>query len=48
MAQIRVMERFGGCGLIPSGAYHLELPTTVPHMLVDAPNLLLSGDAPGK
>jgi hypothetical protein len=23
------MERYGGAGLLPSRAYHLELPTTV-------------------
>ncbi|MGW5262638.1 glycosyltransferase family 2 protein [Microbispora sp. NPDC004025] len=28
-AQLRVMERYGGAGLLPSRAYHLELPTTV-------------------
>ena len=40
LAQLRVMARFGGCGLIPSGAYHQELPTTVPHRQVDAPLVL--------
>lgn len=40
LAQIRVMERFGGCGLLPSGAYHLELPTTVPNREVDAPRVM--------
>ncbi len=30
VAQLRVMERHGGAGLLPSGAVHLELPTTVP------------------
>lgn len=39
-AQLRVMARHGGCGLIPSGAYHQELPTTVPHREVDAPRAL--------
>jgi hypothetical protein len=29
-AQWRVMERFGGAGILPSGAVHLESPTTVP------------------
>ncbi|WP_182886568.1 glycosyltransferase family 2 protein [Microbispora sp. H10885] len=28
-AQLRVMERYGGAGLLPSRAYHLELPTTI-------------------
>jgi glycosyltransferase involved in cell wall biosynthesis len=41
LAQLRVMERYGGCGLIPSGAYHMELPTTVSVREVDAPKVLL-------
>ena len=40
LAQLRVMARFGGAGLIPSGAYHLELPTTLPDREVDAPRVL--------
>lgn len=40
LAQLRVMQRFGGCGMIPSGAYHLELPTTVPMREIDAPCVL--------
>jgi hypothetical protein len=40
LAQLRVMARFGGCGMIPSGAYHLELPTTVTARQVDAPEAL--------
>lgn len=40
LAQMRVMRLFGGCGIIPSGAYHLELPTTVPVRDVDAPLVL--------
>ena len=40
LAQLRVMARFGGCGLIPSGAYHQELPTTVRDRRVDAPRVL--------
>lgn len=39
LAQLRVMERYGGCGLIPSGVYHQELPTTVPDRQVDAPRV---------
>ncbi|WP_291041217.1 glycosyltransferase family 2 protein [Herbiconiux sp.] len=34
-AQWRVMERFGGAGILPSGAVHLESPTTVPDRSVD-------------
>lgn len=40
LAQLRVMARFGGCGVMPSGAYHQELPTTVPRRDVDAPLVL--------
>jgi hypothetical protein len=40
LAQWRVMARFGGAGLLPSGAHHLQLPTTLPHRHADAPRLL--------
>lgn len=40
LAQLRVMESFGGCGMIPSGAYHMELPTTVTSRQIDAPKVL--------
>lgn len=40
LAQLRVMERYGGCGVMPSGAYHQELPTTVQQREVDAPFVL--------
>lgn len=46
LAQLRVMERYGGCGILPSGAYHMELPTTVNAREVDAPLVLL--DAAGR
>jgi GT2 family glycosyltransferase len=36
VAQLRVMARRGGCGILPSGAYHQELPTTVTDRRVDA------------
>jgi GT2 family glycosyltransferase len=36
VAQWRVMQRFGGVGLAPSGAVHLESPTTVADRSVDA------------
>ncbi|WAS95107.1 glycosyltransferase family 2 protein [Nannocystis punicea] len=48
LAQLRVMARFGGCGLMPSGVYHLELPTTVPNREVDAPRVLPVGPAPSR
>lgn len=46
LAQMRVMARFGGAGIIPSGAYHQELPTTLPLREVDAPHVL-SGTSVG-
>lgn len=30
LAELLVMRRYGGCGVLPSGVYHLELPTNVP------------------
>ena len=40
LAQLRVMARYGGCGIIPSGVYHQELPTTITDRRVDAPKVL--------
>jgi GT2 family glycosyltransferase len=40
-AQWRVMERFGGAGVLPSGAVHLEAPTTVPDRDTDAARVVL-------
>ena len=39
-AQQQVMARYGGCGLIPSGVYHQELPTTIVDRSVNAPVVL--------
>jgi glycosyltransferase involved in cell wall biosynthesis len=39
-AQWRVMARHGGAGLLPSGAVHLESPTTVPDRRVQATEVL--------
>jgi len=44
VAQLRVMARFGGAGLFPSGAYHLESPTTIRNRDVDAPKRLPTHD----
>jgi hypothetical protein len=46
LVQLRVMARFGGCAIFPSGAYHQELPTTVPDRRVDAPHALPLGADP--
>ena len=40
-AQWRVMERFGGAGILPSGAVHLESPTTVTDRSVEVFDLVL-------
>lgn len=40
LAQLRVMARYGGGGIIPSGVYHLQLPTTVEDRRVNAPDVL--------
>jgi glycosyltransferase involved in cell wall biosynthesis len=40
LVQLRVMAEYGGCGMMPSGAYHQELPTTIPDRTIDAPHLL--------
>lgn len=41
------MERFGGAGILPSGAVHLEAPTTVPVRDVDAFDVLFPASPPG-
>jgi glycosyltransferase involved in cell wall biosynthesis len=43
LAQLRVMAQYGGCGIMPSGVYHQELPTTLPDRSQDAPQLLKLG-----
>jgi hypothetical protein len=40
VAQWRVMERFGGAGIVPSHAVHLESPTTVTDRSVEASEAL--------
>lgn len=42
VAQWRVMERYGAAGLLPSGAVHLEAPTTIPDREVDAPDVVFA------
>ena len=36
VTQLQVAERDGGAGLLPSGAWHLELPTSIEDRSVDA------------
>ena len=40
LAQLRVMKKYGGCGIMPSGVYHQELETTVPERNINAPEFL--------
>jgi GT2 family glycosyltransferase len=40
LAQLRVMAAYGGCGVLPTGAFHQQLPTTVPDRTRNAPFLL--------
>lgn len=42
VAQWQVMERCGGAGILPSGAVHLESPTTVTDRQVEARDVVLS------
>lgn len=46
-AQWKVMERFGGAGVLPSGAVHLEAPTTVPDRSVDAASAVFEEEEVG-
>ncbi|WP_052510717.1 glycosyltransferase family 2 protein [Crystallibacter crystallopoietes] len=41
VAQLRVMERYGGAGILPSGAVHLEAPTTVVDRSTEASEVVL-------
>ncbi len=45
LVQTRLLERFGGCGIIPSGVYHQELPTTIPDRSINAVDLLKRGSS---
>ena len=40
LIQLRMMAQYGGCGLVPSGVYHQELPTTITDRGVPADKLL--------
>ncbi|MDQ1053764.1 GT2 family glycosyltransferase [Arthrobacter sp. SORGH_AS 212] len=42
LAQWQVMERYGGAGILPSGAVHLESPTTVADRRVEAYEVVLN------
>lgn len=40
LAQLKVMKKYGACGVLPSGVYHQELPTTIWSRRVNAPEYL--------
>ena len=41
------MKRFGGAGILPSGAVHLEAPTTLPDRTVDVFDLMFQTEPTG-
>ncbi|WP_324014699.1 glycosyltransferase family A protein [Microbacterium sp. JZ37] len=45
VAQWRVMERAGGAGVLPSGAVHLEAPTTVVDRGTEASEIVFAGES---
>ncbi|MEW1807823.1 glycosyltransferase family A protein [Pseudarthrobacter sp. NPDC080039] len=45
VAQWQVMERYGGAGILPSGAVHLESPTTVIERRVEAHHVVLGQES---
>jgi GT2 family glycosyltransferase len=47
VAQWKVMELYGGAGILPSGAVHLESPTTVTGRGVEARDVVLSQEPAG-
>jgi len=40
LAQLRVMARYGGCGIILTRVYHQLLPAAVLNRKIDAPRVL--------
>lgn len=40
LAQIRVMKKYGGCGMLPTGAYHQEVKTSIQDREINAPEYL--------
>lgn len=40
LIQLKLMKEYGGFGLLPSGAFHQELPTTLPDRELNAPEYL--------
>ncbi len=48
LVQMRMLRAYGGAGIMPSGVYHQELPTTLPNRTVNAQRLLVSARAEGE
>jgi glycosyltransferase involved in cell wall biosynthesis len=48
LSQQRVMARRGGAGILPSGAYHQQSPTTIPTRAASAVDLLATGPDAGR
>jgi hypothetical protein len=44
--QLRLLAAYGGAGIVPSGAYHLEVPTTVPDRTVQCHEVLSAARRP--
>ncbi|MGN6803484.1 MAG: glycosyltransferase family 2 protein [Ginsengibacter sp.] len=40
LAQLRVMKKYGGCGMLPSGAFHQEVETSIHDRKINAPEYL--------
>lgn len=40
LLQVRIMAQYGACGILPTVAYHQELPTTIEDRRYDAPHVL--------
>ncbi len=44
VAQLRVMEAYGGAGILPAAAYHLQLPTTVADRSTEAYDVVIDAE----
>jgi hypothetical protein len=48
LVQLRMLRAYGGAGIMPSGVYHQELPTTLPNRQVKAERVLDSCAGPDR
>jgi glycosyltransferase involved in cell wall biosynthesis len=46
LVQLRMLRAYGGAGIMPSGVFHQEMPTTLPDRRVKADELLGARDVP--